>query len=207
MGISIFAKGRIDRIEDIPQLVDELKTRAEKENWAYTILSDDFKDESLPVMTRTAGEVAISEELGLQGIVLTIDAKVESLAIVFEREGVLTSVMQQLLDPAELPEKRFTFCKTQFGGIDAHISIIGILDLLRERYISNLVVEDEGGYWGSRDRGTLTNAFNVFQHYLDHAQTCVSGVKITKPERSDGDKIASAVEQALLEEKKMEVLH
>jgi hypothetical protein len=207
MGISIFAKGRIDRIEDIPQLVDELKTRAVKENWTYAILRDDFKNESLPVMTRTAGEVVISGKLGLQGIVLTIDAKVESLAIVFEREGFLTSVMQQLLDPAELPEKRLTFCKTQFGGIDAHISIIGILDLLRERYISNLLVEDEGGYWGSRDRGTLTNAFNVFQHNLDHAQMCVSGVKIAKAGRSDGDKVTSAVEQALLEEKKMEVLH
>jgi hypothetical protein len=207
MGISIFAKGRIDRIEDIPQLVDELKTRAEKENWTYAILSDDFKDESLPVLTRTAGEVVIAGKLGLQGIVLTIDAKVESLALVFEREGVLTSVMQQLLDPAELPEKRFTSCKTQFGGIDAHISIIGIFDLLRERYISNLVVEDEGGYWGSHDRGTLTNAFNVLQHYLDHTQMCVSGIKITEAERSDGDKAASAVEKALLEEKKKEVLH
>jgi len=30
---------------------------------------------------------------------------------------------------------------------------------------------------------------------------------MTKAERSDGDKVASAVEQALLEEKKMEVLH
>jgi hypothetical protein len=79
-----------------------------------------------------------------------------------------------------------------------------------ESVTSDEAQQDEywaSGYRGSRDRGTPTNAFNVLQHYLDHTQMCVSGIKITEAERSDGDKAASAVEKALLEEKKKEVLH
>jgi hypothetical protein len=207
MGISIFAKGRIDRMEDIPRLVDELRERAEKEHWTYAILKDDFDDEPHPVSTKFSGEQVISGTLGLQGIVLTVNAKVESLPIVFERNGILTSVVQQLLDPAQPPAERFTFCKTQFGGVDAHVSIIGVLDLLKERYISNLAVDDEGGYWETRDLGLLTHQFNVLQHYLDHVETWVAGIKMSETERRDQATVASVVEKTLLETKRKEIVH
>jgi hypothetical protein len=139
MGITIFASGKLDRIEDIPHVIDDLKKVAEENNWKHHVIDDDFDVQSKAVLTRRDSGLPgakIEGSVGLKGIIVNIDPQAESLAILFDRSGVLTDLMQQIswLDDNGR-STRFSMCKTQFGNIDAHIRIVELLDYLKKKYI------------------------------------------------------------------------
>ena len=45
-------------------------------------------------------------------------------------------------------------CKTQFAPVEVHMGVVGLFDALRSR-LAELVIEDEGDYWETRDRARL----------------------------------------------------
>ena len=59
-----------------------------------------------------------------------------------------------------------TFCKTQFGGIDAHLEIIAFLHAI-EDFFQDFWVEDEGDYWKTNDHLLLKNKIDFVAQILD----------------------------------------
>ena len=210
MGITIYARGRIDSLGDIPRLIGEVKGIAEENGWECTIIDDDFSVRPNAVITRPdSGEpAAIEGSLGLKGIIVSVDPKAESLDILFDRSGVLTDMMQQVhwLDN-NVRDERVTACKTQFGSIDAHIRIIGLFDVLKKRYITDLVIDDEGAYWESRDCKLLAEKRAVLEHYIRHTERVIGGIEISDHDIQDPETVASHIEEALLEADKDGGLH
>jgi len=200
MGITIFAKGRIDDVEAIPPLIADVKQRAEDNGWRFSILDDDFTEE--PAATLNHGR--IEGNLGLKGIAVQVDPGCETLDLCFDREGVLTNLVAQLLwleDEDSVVAGRFTFVKTQFGRIESHVQIIELLDWLKERYISNLEVTDEGGYWETRDRQLLAERRGAIEHYLDQTCGVLSTLEVSEEERDDPAALAEKIARALEEKK------
>ncbi len=210
MGITIYARGRIDSIGDIPHLIGEVKGIAEENDWEYAIIDDDFAVRPNAIFTRrdSDGPAAIEGSLGLKGIIVSVDPGAESLAILFDRSGVLTDMMQQVhwLDN-NVRDERFTACKTQFGSIDAHIHIIDLFDVLKKRYITDLVINDEGAYWESRDYKLLAEKRAVLEHYMRHTERVIGGIEISGYDVQDSVIVASHIEEALFEEDKEGGLH
>ncbi len=210
MGITIYARGRIDSIGDIPRLIDEVKGIAEENDWEYAIIDDDFAVRPNAIFTRrdSDGPAAIEGSLGLKGIIVSVDPGAESLAILFDRSGVLTDMMQQVhwLDN-NVRDERFIACKTQFGSIDAHIRIIDLFDVLKKRYITDLVIDDEGAYWESRDCKFLAEKRAVLEHYIRHTERVIGGIEISGRDVQDPETVASHIEEALLEADKDGGLH
>jgi hypothetical protein len=202
MSITIFASGKIEGIDDIPRVIDDLKRVAGERHWEYHVIDDDF--ETLPdaVLTRRdSGDRAavIEGSLGLKGIVLNVGPGAEPLAILFDRSGVLTDMLQQLSWIENNGQgERFTMCKTQFAGIDAHIRVIEVLDGLKQSYIPSLVVNDEGEYWESRDRRILAEKRIFLGKCLRHAEKVIAGIEILGDDVRDSETIASRIEEALL---------
>ena len=210
MGITIYARGRIDSLRDIPRLIGKVKGIAEENDWEYAIIDDDFAVRPNAVFTRRDSDkpAAIEGSLGLKGIIASVDPKAEPLAILFDRSGVLTDMMHQvnwLYD--NVRDERFTACKTQFGSIDSHIHIIDLFDVLKKRYITDLVINDEGGYWESRDYKLLAEKRAVLEHYIHHAERVISGIEISDQDVQDSEIVASHIEEALLEADKDGGLH
>jgi len=210
MGITIYARGRIDSLRDIPRLIGKVKGIAEENDWEYAIIDDDFAVRPNAVFTRRDSNepAAIEGSLGLKGIIASVDPKAEPLVILFDRSGVLTDMMQQvywLYD--NLRDERLTACKTQFGSIDAHIHIIDLFEVLKKRYITDLVINDEGGYWESRDYKLLAEKRAVLEHYIHHAERVISGIEISDQDVQDSEIVASHIEEALLEADKDGGLH
>lgn len=211
MGITIYASGEINRIENIPRLIEEVKGIAKKNDWGYEIIDDDF-DEPPNVLLKHDAEkpgVNIDGSLGLKGIIVVIDPGVEPLAILFDHSGVLTDIMPQIswLQSNKLDE-RFSACKTQFGSIDSHICIIQLFDILKEKYINNLVIKDEGSYWSSRDRNILTEKRAVLEHYICHTEKVIRSIEISGDAIQCSDSVASHIEKALLDaETKNKLVH
>ncbi len=211
MGITIFASGKLDRIGDIPHVIDDLKRTAEENNWKHHVIDDDFDVQPNAVLTRRDSGLpgsAIEGSVGLKGIIVIVDPQAEPLAILFDRSGVLTDLMQQIswMHDDERSE-RFTMCKTQFGTIDAHIQIIELLDNLKKKYISDLTVNDEGAFWETRDRRILAEKRVVLGHYLLHTERVIKGIDMSGVDVQEPEAVASCIEEALLKAKKEDGSH
>ncbi|MCP4605330.1 MAG: hypothetical protein GY847_33225 [Proteobacteria bacterium] len=204
MGMTISAKGNIDNVKDIQLAVDDLKSIAMSKNWTYTIIDDDFDIKPSAVITQMdSGEPGVNIEgtLGLKGIILYLETDVEPLSILFDHSGNLTDMLQQLswLDDQE-EEERFTICKTQFGSVDTHIYIIELLEHLKKKYVSDLIVNDEGGYWDNHDRKLLIEKRKVLDYHMDHTAKTLSNIDCPGDARHDPEKLLSLVEKALAHE-------
>jgi len=204
MGITIYASGKIDGIYELPRLIEDVKAAAEKHNWTYRSINDDFgvqPNAALSVNEMPGKMASITGSLGLKGLILKMDPNVETLAVLFDCNGVLTDVLSQLSwIEGKGQEERFTACKTQYGSIDSHIRIVEFLDRLKKKYISNLTVRDEGAYWESRNRRLLAEKRVALGHFLRHAEKVISGIEISDADAHDPERIASKIEEALLKE-------
>lgn len=210
MGITIYAKGRIDSIRDIPRLIGKVKGIAEENDWEYAIIDDDFavQPNAVFVLRDSDEPAAIEGSLGQKGIVVVVDLKGEPLTVLFDRSGVLTDMMQQVhWLHNNVWDERFTACKTQFGSIDAHIHIIDLFDVLKKRYITDLVINDEGAYWESRDYKRLAENRAVLEHYMRHTERVIGGIEVSGPDVQDSEIVATHIEEALFEEDKEGGLH
>jgi hypothetical protein len=202
MGITICARGEIDRIENIPLLIEDVKQFAGESNWTYRVIDDDFDIPADAVLTHRSSDkpgCIIEGSLGVKGIILNAGQGVEMLAVLFDRSGTLTDMMQQVSwIQNKGQDERLTMCKTQFGSIEAHIRIIELFDLLKKKYISNLMVDDEGAYWESRDRRILAEKRVALGHFIRHTERVISGIELSGEDARDPDAIASRIEEALL---------
>jgi hypothetical protein len=202
MGITIFARGKIDRIKDIPLLIEDIRQFAGESKWTHHVIDEDFDAPADAVLTHRSSDESgciIEGSLGVRGIILNAGQGMESLAILFDRSGTLTDMMQQVswIDNKGQGE-RFTMCKTQFGSIDEHIRIIELFDLLKKKYIFNLIVDDEGAYWESRDRRILAEKRVALGHAIRHTERVISGIEPSEDDSRDPEALASRIEEALL---------
>lgn len=200
MGITIFAKGKIDRLTDIPRLIRDLTEIAAKRGWKYGVIDDEFSERPTAVLTHCEKngrmESRIEGSLGLKGIVLTQNT--EAFPVFFDRDGVLTGIMQQLSwIESGGKEPRIIFCKTQFADIEAHIAIIEVLDTLKKKYVSDLTVTDEGDYWERRDRRILAEQRIRLGHYLRRFEKVIGGIAVSGEAAGDPESLASRIEEVL----------
>lgn len=206
MGITIFARGKIDHIKDIPLLIADARKFAGESNWTYHVIDEDFDAPADAVLTRRSSDepgCIIEGSLGVKGIILNAGQGVEMLAILFDRSGTLTDMMRQVSwIQSKGQGERFTACKTQFGSIDEHIRIIDLLDLIKKKYISNLIVDDEGAYWESRVRRILAEKRVALGHAIRHTERVISGIELSGDDDKHPEVIASLIENALLREEK-----
>jgi len=202
MGITIFARGKIDHIENIPLLIEDVMQFAGESKWTHHVIDEDFDVSADAVLAHRNSDESgciIEGALGVKGIILNAGQGVEMLAILFDRSGTLTDMMQQVFWIHNKGRgEHFTACKTQFGKIDAHIRIVELLDLIKKKYISDLIVDDEGAYWESRDRRILVEKRVALGHAIRHTERVSSGIELSGDHSRDPEAIASRIEDALL---------
>ncbi len=140
MGISIHYGGKIDDLERISNLLEELTDIAKAMRWEFTRIS------------------AVENASKLTGIIVTPANQCEPLTFLFDGDGNLRCFADLLEHPLQTTESSFTSStKTQFTSVDTHIWIIALLRYLKKHYLSNLQVTDEGDYWETEDRNRLIN--------------------------------------------------
>ena len=202
MGITIFARGKIDRISDILSLINDVKEVAGENNWKYRIIDDDFDVPPNAVISRkdaNAPGCSIEGSLGLKGIIVTVDCGSEPFMVLFDRFGVLADVMQQVFwISSNEKDERFTACKTQFGNIDSHIRIIELLDTLKKKYISDLTVDDEGSYWEHRDRRLLAEKRIFLDQCIRKTESILKTIELHDTDARDEETLARRIEEAFL---------
>jgi hypothetical protein len=179
MGITIHYSGKIDNKSNIPKMVDEMMDFAEISGWDYRIIND----------------------TQLTGIVLYIHPDSESFSLTFDEKGELKSYLTYRYEyDKEIQEEiNPLFVKTQFAGIQTHITIIRLLQFIKNKYISNLNVRDEGEFWNTGDLKLLREKFTYLKRALKKTKSLFLTDKLSKGIENDEqllDRIETLIKRA-----------
>jgi len=141
MGVTIHYRGRmadLDRVEEFEGRVLDMALEISAPVKVWRSAADDDP-------TRI-----------VRGLLLDLAPGQETTSLLLSPEGWLIPLMEiRAAEQAELTEPPFCSVKTQFGSVEGHIALVELLSFMREEYFPDLEVQDEGGYWESRDSSTL----------------------------------------------------
>ncbi len=200
MGISIHYRGRINSIAKLPVLLEEAGDIARTMGWPYIILDDDWLKPADAELTQNGN---IRGCLGLKGIQMTPHPGSEPLCLFFDSSGYLRSpiTMLMIINGTCKPENACVSMKTQFSCPETHIWVIGLLKYLKKRYISNLHVSDEGGYWETSDRQQLEENMAFINSTLRFLSSSISSGCMGDLAGLSADEIAERIEQHFMNRK------
>jgi hypothetical protein len=202
MGVTIHYRGRLDDLGRISALCHELTDIARTMKWPCNSLDDDWS--KAPDAKLTVGEkgAVIDGHLGLKGVSFRPHPGAEFLAIYFDSEGYLRSIMNmvELVEGQTAPDEAWVFMKTQFASPDTHVWVIGLLKYLKRKYISNLEVSDESGYWETGDREELERQMALINDKLNWMSTELSSEPVGDGRNLSAEEIASRIEELFREQ-------
>ena len=162
MGISIYYQGTINRIEGVPELSNELVEFASILGWEVKQWNGHWNRPNTAVLEQRTEGYELTGHIPLRGVSLLADPECEPLFLTFNSEGALASTTNMLMadkSPSE-PQKFWLSTMTHYTSADVHIALIKLLKYLKTRFISDLQVYDETGFWDHEDSSRVINAFN-----------------------------------------------
>jgi hypothetical protein len=204
MGISIHYRGRLDCLDLLVPLCNAATGFAQTMGWPAFVIDDDWGKPPDAAIEDPPG--VIQGHLGLKGVQVTPHAGSESLALFFDRDGYLRSPMTMLfiLNGTFAPENKWISMKTQFSSSDTHVRVIALLRYLKAKYIHNLEVSDEGGYWDTEDRKALERNMSFINSKIKQFSSALSSLPVGNLKDLSADEIATRIEQLFLTESQKE---
>lgn len=167
MGITIHYKGKLNDPAEIDAVVNFVQQRAVAKGWSWTHIDDDWEAEVDAQLVHTSkGHLDLTGNAGLKGFSLDIDPQCEAVPLLFDSSGYLRSIFS-FFDPDSAQEGDTIAVKTQFATSEAHIQIVELLRELKQRFIADLEVMDEGEYWETKDRALLEKKMAGLKRNID----------------------------------------
>lgn len=178
MGITIHYQGKINNTYLIDEFTSEIKDISDELNWKYDLIDDD--------------------ELNIKGILISPLQDCESLSFLFDKtNGILKDRIILVCNDLGDEHYKYNHTKTQFAPITIHITIIKLLKYLKDKYLSDLIVTDEGDYWETEDAELLLSKFNFLNNMIN-----ILTDELGKTEKIPGEPIellADRIEKVLTE--------
>jgi len=152
MSTTIHYFGKISDPKALPDLMEDFEEIARVSNWSFERVDH--------VFTREEGST--SARLTLKGIRVTPSKNASPLLLTFDQEGCLAHIYYEpvLLEegtstPRRLLHQVHSHTSLRNHDPQAHITLVKLLDHLQKRFVPNLEVIDNTGYWHSRDASML----------------------------------------------------
>ena len=136
---------------------------------------EDLEDRVLDLSLDLGGHAQVWRSSGdadptriVRGLILDHAPGQESMSLLISPEGWLIGLMEiEDAEAGRLTEAPWCFVKTQFGSLEGHVALIEILAALKHEFIPDLEVNDEGGYWETRDIKLLAQRFGFLRRAID----------------------------------------
>ncbi len=179
MGVTIHYKGKLNQPSLIDEFCEEMEDIAKAMEWEYHLIND--------------GENLKTNKL--RGIILIPHKKSEPLILTTDSNGILRNAfMMKLVE--ENPELTYiNHTKTQFAPPEVHIAIIKLLAYIQKKYIANLDITDEGGYWETGNPALVKERIDFLNAKIDELENILKSLKIE--EGDSPETIADKMEQLL----------
>lgn len=178
MGISIHYKGKLNSKDLIDPFCDEIKDISDSMDWDYTIIKHELKN-----------------EISLKGLFIKPHEKAELLQFVFDKKGYLRNALHLDYDDKDDDISFFNHIKTQFAPVEIHIAIIKLMHYLKEKYINNLEVYDEGRFWETNNENLLNERLEFLNKAMDKVEGILNSIPREKDETTES--IASKIESII----------
>lgn len=197
MGVAIHYKGKLNKKEEVHQLVDEVADICESMDWKYSCLDEDWNippDVQVVFGKKGAG---IEGHASLKGITFSPHEESESIKLLFNAEGRITSIVKLAFGDMDDEEHgiHLVSTKTQFAGADTHIAVVKLLRYLKSKYISDLDVYDETGYWETDNREDVEEMMGKINAAIDILETALSNLPVEPGDKPEN--IAEKIEDVL----------
>ena len=146
--------GKIKSQEAIREIQEEFREIAQVSGWTHEMVDHVFTQE---------GD-ASGARLSLRGVRVTLNKTTSPLQLTFDKDGYLSHIYYEkaAADSAQRgasgkPVLHQIHTSTSVRNSDAatHITLVKLLDYVKKRYVPNLEVIDNTGYWYSRDESVL----------------------------------------------------
>lgn len=179
MGITIYYRGSIEDLSLIEPIQNVIISYCQSMNWNYQLWNLDLSKPFNARLLHGVNGIKIQGHIPLRGVSIFSDPNNEVLDVMFNPEGRLSSFMQEIMihDGSLTWDQAWLFVKTQFGTVDAHIGIIKLLQLLKQSYISDLEVYDEGEYWETANRERLMALRGYIFGKMNQLQKALSSIQ------------------------------
>ncbi|MDX1940179.1 MAG: hypothetical protein SFU99_06475 [Saprospiraceae bacterium] len=198
MGVTIHYRGQLTERTAVYSIIEEVKDIAQTMGWQYHIMDESWATPpSAHLESGSEPGIQIVGECGLKGIQFKPHERCEPVWLYFNAHGMLTSPFRVALDAEEGYPIRMPWIatKTQFGGIETHITVVKLLQYLQQKYLPKLEVEDEGGYWDTGNVEELKECFDTIEEGLQQVQAAISGASIQPDDTVD--EIVRKIEDAI----------
>lgn len=180
MGVTIHYRGKLDKPEALPRLLEELTDIARSIRWEGQRIETD------------------ADNSEFSGIIISPGDGCESLTFLFDTAGRLRNFADLITNQVEADPRSsfFISVKTQFTALKAHIWIIGLLRYLKKTYLTDLQVTDEGEFWETGNSETLAAKQRFLQERIGQL---VEGLKSVENPPADIDQVVAEIERIVSE--------
>ena len=153
MGIAIFYRGSLGDLDRV----------------------EDFEDRALDLALELGGQARIWRTSSdndprrmVRGVVLNLYPGQETTSLLIAPEGWLINLCEiEEAEKGQLAGPPWCCVKTQFGPIEGHVALVEMLAALKQEFLLDLEVRDEGEYWETRDLARLTTKIGYVQAAID----------------------------------------
>jgi len=156
MSTTVHYFGKIRSHEAIREIQDEFREIAQVSGWSHEMVDHVFTQEG-----DTPGA-----KLSLRGIRVILNKTSSPLQFTFDKDGYLSHIYYEkaAAEPGPAGSSRgsrqvlhqiHTSTSVRNSDAASHMTLIKLLDYVKKRYVPNLEVIDNTGYWYSRDEAVL----------------------------------------------------
>lgn len=176
MGLSIHYHGQIRDYALIEELIIEAEDICKSLNWKHhtwvkkSNANDDVHKNNPDFLNYTLDDLA--------GISISPE-ECEPVSLVFFPSGRLCCPAKLMYNNPETNDLMVetVSTKTQYAGIDTHLTVLKMLQYFKEKYFSVFELSDEGMYWETKDEEVLKSQFIKYDFIVHSVRNALSDFK------------------------------
>jgi hypothetical protein len=194
MGLSIHYRGQIRDYALVEDLVNECEDICRSLEWDYHIWNKESCIHDDAHIDNPDFIAYVMEDL--KGISI-LPKECEPVDLAFFASGKLCSTMKLRFNDAAINDLmvEYVSCKTQYAGIDTHLTVLKLLQYLKDKYFSFFELSDEGMYWKKKDLEILKSQFARYDFIVYSVRNALSDFKAQPGETAES--LADQLEELL----------
>jgi len=182
MGVTIHYRGTMDDVTLVEEMEDRVVDLALALGGRATVWRS-FADDN--------------PSRAIRGLMLEMAPGQDTMSLLVSPEGHLINMFEiEQAEKRPLDEPPYCFVTSQFGSVQGHIAIVYLLDALKDKYISNLDVNDESDFYQHRDPIVLSQKIKQLGDALRSLGKGLQEYGLSDEAAEDPQILATRVERA-----------
>lgn len=199
MGISIHYRGSIDSTAAVSRLSNEIEEFAAILDWDIRRWEENWHLPNSAAIKKMNDGLELTGHIPIRGVSVIPHPDCEPLYLTFRKDGLLASSIHMVMmaDEEIDSDDMWLSTKTQYSSAETHAALIKLLKFVKGKYISNLEVHDDGGFWDEEIMFRLEERFNKMREALDRVPQTLNLISKKELKNRTPEEIADFIEDIL----------